>query len=294
MRLPTFITLFILFFTFVILSPSYAQGDLILKFEPENMETSGKIIKLNISVENIPPKDSIETSESISKNNLDGGISGMQLYFEYPEENIEPIGFNWSEDYKDEQIKSYNFENGKFSLNIMFNEPKYDDKLIIGTVLFNPKKEGKITLNFSTNKEEDKDTALVSEYGGGYSGDKISIYSEKGVEYSYYPNTIFKSCEITINGIGSENISKKLSEDTSGEVSSYTGGAPKIINEINIYPNSSEPTVLVKEVNISEIEPNVSVVLSVNNKVYKDYTFLTAIFLVSLVSGAAFRLTSKI
>ena len=61
MKLHLFIILsFILFFTIV--SPSYAQDDVILKFEPEEIETSGDIIKLNISVENIPPKDSIKTS----------------------------------------------------------------------------------------------------------------------------------------------------------------------------------------------------------------------------------------
>ena len=293
MKLHLFIILsFILFFTIV--SPSYAQDDVILKFEPEEIETSGDIIKLNISVENIPPKDSIKTSKSISENNLDGRIQGIQIYFEYPEEYTEPIGFNWSDDCKDEQIKSYEFENGKFTLDIMFDEPKYNDKLIIGTLLFNPKKEGKLTLNFSTNKEEEKYTTISSEHGMEYNGNRVSDDTEKGVEYYYYPNSIFKSCEITINGIGSENISKKLSEDTSGEISSFTSGAPKIINEINIYTNNSEPTVLVKNVNISEIEPNVSVVLNVNNNRSIDYKLLTTIFLVSLVSGAAFRLTSKI
>ena len=180
---------FILFFTIV--SPSYAQDDVILKFEPEEIETSGDIIKLNISVENIPPKDSIKTSKSISENNLDGRIQGIQIYFEYPEGYTEPIGFNWSDDCKDEQIKSYKFENGKFTLDIMFDEPKYNDKLIIGTLLFNPKKEGKLTLNFSTNKEEEKYTTISSEHGMEYNGNRVSDDTEKGVEYYYYPNSTF-------------------------------------------------------------------------------------------------------
>ena len=99
-----------------------------------------------------------------------------------------------------------------------------------------------------------------------------------------YPNTTFKGCDVVIKGIGKENVSKNLKD----EFEASSGGATKIINKVNVITNQKAPKVIIKEVNVSEIEPNVSIVLNVDYDEGIDFKLLGMIFVVSLIGGAMF------
>jgi hypothetical protein len=273
----------------------YEGGDVILKLEPEKVETKGELIKINITVENIPPKDSLEawcSSYSINEMGgnsymLDGGLGGVQIYLNYSTEYLEPIGFNWSDLCKSCKSKEYEFKDGRFSLNIQFDEDIFKDRVVIGTLIFNPKKEGKTYINFLNKYLKGRDviykTALSSAEGRWYDG-HYENYDKNSKWYRfYYPNTTFKGCEVIIKGIGKENITKNLKE----ELEIGSGGITKIINKVNIVANQKTPKVIVKEINVSEIEPNISIVLNVEHDGI-DFKLLGMLFVVSLIGGAIF------
>ncbi|EHP84864.1 hypothetical protein [Methanotorris formicicus] len=241
--------------------------NVILKLEPEKVETTGDLIKINITVENIPPKDSLESR--LNDNKSDGGLGGLDIYINYSPEYLESVGFDWSDFCKNEKIKSFEFKGGEFYLSIMFGEDVFEDKVTIGTLTFNPKKEGNLSIIFEN---------------------KSKVSSTQGYKYDglgNYPNTTFKGCDIVIKGVGTGNFTKNLK----GELD-VSGGTTKIINEINVITNQKAPKVIVEELNVSEIKPNVSVVLNVDyNDV--DFKLFSLIFIVSLIGGVMFGFLGK-
>jgi hypothetical protein len=277
----------------------YDGEDVILKLEPEKIETEGELVKANITVENIPPKDSLKAWDHgysdyghTDSYLLDGGLGGVQIYLNYSPEYLDAVGFNWSDLCKNAKSKEYEFKDGKFSLNIQFDEEVFEDRVVVGTLIFNPKKEGNTQLDFLNKNLNDTSvedvTALTSAEGRRYNGHEefvcIQVNGKKVQDHFVYPNTVFKGCEVIIKGTGEENVSKNLKDEF--EVSS--GGATNIINKVNVITNQKTPKVIVEEINVSEIEPNVSVVLNVDYDEGIDFKLLGMIFVVSLIGGAMF------
>ena len=273
----------------------YTGGDVVLKLEPEKVETKGELIKINITIENIPPKDSFKVEDKSTDSSaylLDGGLGGVQIYLNYSPEYLDAVEFNWSDLCKNTKSKEYEFKDGKFYLNIQFSEDIFEDNIIIGTLIFNPKKEGKTYIDFLNENIGDPTvehkTVLSSSEGRWYDGQETaeSVYiAEDKQEYKIdHPNTVFKGCEVIIKGTGEENVSKNLKD----EFEASSGGTTNIINKINVIANQKTPKVIVEEINVSEIEPNVSVVLNVDYDEGIDFKLLGMIFVVSLIGGAMF------
>ena len=62
------------------------------------------------------------------------------------------------------------------------------------------------------------------------------------------------------------------------------------INKINVITNQSMPEVIVKEINISEEKPNITVIINADGKNGLDYNLLISIFVGSILSGIVFGL----
>jgi hypothetical protein len=233
--------------------------EVILKLEPEKVETEGDLVKINITIDNIPPEDSLNKDDK-----PDGGLGGLDIYINYSPEYLEAVRFDWSDVCEEEDVKSYEFKDGEFFLTIMFNEGITDEKLVVGTLVFNPKKTGEIEVTFE-NK-----SVISSIQGKRYDG------------FESYPKTTFKGCKVTIKGVGESNVTKNLKEEYD-----EAEKASKIINKITVVTNQTPPKVIVKEINVSEIEPNVSINLKVDYEGI-DVKLLCVMFIVSLVGGIVF------
>ena len=259
-RILIFISTLLLFSIFNLVSCE----DVILKLEPEKVETEGELVKINITVENIPPEDSLKKDDK-----PDGGLGGLDIYINYSPEYLEAVRFDWSELCKEEDVKSYEFKDGEFFLTIMFSEGVTDEKVTIGTLVFNPKKTGEIKVFFE-NK------SVVS-----------SIQGKKYDGFESYPKTTFKGCKVIIKGVGEGNVTKKLKEEYE-----EAEKASKIINKITVVTNQTPPKVIVYEINVSEIEPNISVNLKIDYEGI-DVKLLCVMFIVSLVGGIIFGYLGK-
>jgi hypothetical protein len=285
----------------------YNGGEVVLKLSPEKVETNGELVKINITVENIPPKDSLKSNDiSNSQDYLpDGGLGGVQVYLNYSPEYLEAVGFNWSDACKDDKLKEYEFKDGKFWLNINFDEPIFDNSFVVGTLIFNPKKNGITHVDFlnvinSTDKnkldvDDNNRSCLSSKVGRVYDhhGENINIISngKKISDDFIYPDTLFKGCTVIIKGIGKENITKNLKDEFKETAST---GASTIINNVNVIATQKNPKIIVKKLNVSEIEPNVSVVLNVNYDKSMDYKLLGILFIISSICGVIFGFLSNL
>ncbi|AEH07207.1 hypothetical protein [Methanothermococcus okinawensis] len=267
----------------MLISENFALNDVVIKLTPDNIETDGNLVKFNITVENIPPKESLGMPSGYDDSKIkDGGCQGVDICINYSNDYLSPIGFNWSDKYKDVKIKEYHFENGTFFLSIMFDEPIYDSSINLGTIVFNPIKKGKTNLNVSGK--------VSSEYGIKYdSHNQYYIdYGGKSGSKVPYPDTKFYGATVNIkktgNYTGSTNLNGELNENTVSSSSSTT------INKINIITNQSMPEIIVKEVNISEEKPNITVIINSDGKSSLNYNLLISIFIGSILSGIIFGL----
>ena len=247
-------------FFLIMLNLVSGSNNVVLKLIPEEIETNGSLVMINITVENIPPKDSLKHGDK-----KDGGLGGLDIYVNYSPEYLDAVEFKWSDTCKNEDMKSYEFKNGEFFLTILFSEDITDSKITVGTLIFNPKKIGETEVNIE-NK-----SIVSSIQGHHYDGTDL------------YPNTIFKGCRVIIKGVGEENVTKHLKEEYKGD----SGGANKIINKVTVITNQTAPKIIVKEINISQIEPNISLNLKVDYNGI-DIKLFSLIFIVSAIGGIIF------
>ncbi|MBA2840964.1 hypothetical protein HNP87_001496 [Methanococcus maripaludis] len=270
---------FSIFLMFLIFSENFASDNLILKLTPEESETDGELLYFNVSVENIPPENGLD--EGYDGSNLadyekDGGCAAVDVSINYSIDVLEPIEFNWSETCIEMDWKEYWFEDGEFYLSITFDETIYDDSILIGTVVFNPIAESETELELSG--------CLASNLGTQYNGGKRTADTDdERTTRVEYPETEFYGSEIEINGIGSYDGSTTL-EGTFEETSVVSGS--NVVYNINVVPNQNEPEVIIKEVEVEEISPNITVIVQNDGGI--NPFLLVSIFLVSILSGAVF------
>lgn len=272
--------LFSIFLMFLVFSENFASDNIILKLNPEDAETDGELMYFNISVENIPPENSLNEGTDGSKladDEKDGGCGAVDVFINYSEDILEPVGFNWSEDCMDMDWKEYIFEDGKFYLSITFDETIYDDSIFLGTVVFNPIKKSETELDLSG--------CVGSNLGIQYNGGKRTADTddERSTRVEY-PETEFYGSEIDITGVGSYDGSTNLA-GTFEETSAAVSGANVVYN-INVIPNQKEPDIIVKEIDIEEVSPNITVI--VQNDGGLNPVLLVSIFLGSILSGVVF------
>lgn len=146
---------------------------------------------------------------------------------------------------------------------------------------------------------------VSSEWGVVYSS-KSRYYIDYGKEsqrFGYYPDTEYYGATVVIEGEGNyTNYSTKLEEtlnesDILGE--EYRGSSGhicnvfnKIVNNITITSNQDIPKVTVKEINLSEGKPNITIII--NTSEVLDYRLFIYTFLGSLLSGVLFGLIIKL
>lgn len=134
------ILLFTLFFS-IFLNDNYASDIVVVKLNPDYVKTHGDPVYFNISLENIPPRESLGMPTSSNDPTIkDGGCGGVDIYINYSNEYLGPIGFNWSDEFKDVKVKEYKFENGTFYLSILFENPQ-EGNICLGTLTFSPIKK---------------------------------------------------------------------------------------------------------------------------------------------------------
>ena len=287
-----FILLFFLFFLISLIN-IYGLDSVVMKLDPDYVKTHGEPVYFNVYVENIPPRESLGTPTSYNDPEIkDGGCGGVDVYINYSEEYLKPLGFNWSEEFKDVKIKEYRFENGTFYLSILFENPQ-EGNICLGTLTFSPIKKGRTTLNLSG--------VVSSEWGVVYSS-KSRYYIDYGKEsqrFGYYPDTEFYGATVVIEGESNyTNYSTKLEEtlnesDILGEESpTYTGKViNRAINNITIITNQDTPKVVVKEINISE-RPNITIIVHTSETL--DHRLLIYTFLGSIISGVLFGIIMRL
>ncbi len=281
--------LLFIFIFFILFAENYALDDVVVKLIPNNIETDGDLVSFNITIENIPPKESLGIPlTSTNSEEKDGGCQGADIYINYSEDYLAPIGFNWSDKCKDSKIKKYKFENGVFYLSIMLDNAIYDNTLTLGTITFNPIKKGKTTLNITG--------VVSSECGIRYDDDNEYYvnYGTPSLHTEQYPDTKFYGATVIIKKAGkntsSANLNEELDEST---VLSSSSSSSTIINNITVIANQNIPKVIVKEVNISETEPNITLIINTTEKNGFDYTLLVSIFIGSIFSGIVFGILTK-
>ncbi len=275
--------------SFFMITENFAVDNIVVKLTPEYIESNGNLINFNITIENIPPKESLGTPKAYSDSNInDGGCQGVDIYINYSEDYLSPVGFNWSEICQESKIKEYKFENGVFYLSIMFNNIYDDNILNIGTITFNPIKSGETNLNL-TGK-------VSSEWGIKYFNSN-KYYINYGLPSQYsepYPNTLFYGATVNIKEVGnySGNVSlnDELKEDDNLLTNSPQTQLTTIINKVNVTVSQKTPEVIVKEINISENEPNITVIVNTENKTNIDYSLLLSVFISSIICGSLFGL----
>ncbi len=289
-KLFSFLKLLLFIFLMINLNSSFALDNLILKLEPKKVITNGTPIYFNITLTNIPPKGSLKVPDSYKDNagEADGGCSGIDLYINYSSKYLKPSGFNWSEVCNDADIKEYSFKEGQFKLSITLNDAYYGDTLSIGKISFVPTREGNATLNIS---------GVVSS-GNGVKYDGINEYRiGKSYNYAKYPKVVFKGAEVIITkgnnniNISLEELNKKGSLNSSSNYDTNTNSIKviaNVINNINISVNKKSPKIIIKEINSTEYEPNISVTVNIKNDGKLDYGFIVSLFVGSLISGALF------
>jgi hypothetical protein len=264
---------------------NFALDDIVVRLTPDNIETSGDLVNFNITVENIPPKESLGVPSSYTDPEIkDGGCQGVDIYINYSKDYLSPIGFNWSDKCKDVKIKEYKFEDGIFYLSIMFNEIIYDNTVNLGTITFNPIKKGETTLNVSGK--------VSSEWGIKYDEDNKywRNYGETSQYKEPYPDTKFYGATVNIKEIGNYTGSTSLSGELNENAISSSPSSSTIINKVNVIANQNAPEIVVKEINISEEKPNITIIINTDGKNGLDYNLLISIFVGSILSGITFGL----
>ncbi|MBA2853518.1 hypothetical protein HNP89_001494 [Methanococcus maripaludis] len=270
---------FSIFLMFLMFSENFASDDLILKLTPEETKTDGELLYFNITVENIPPENSLDEGNdgsNLAEYEKDGGCAAVDVFINYSTDILEPIEFNWSETCIDMDWKEYQFEDGEFYLSITFDETVYDDQVLIGTVVFNPIAESATELELSG--------CLASNLGSQYNeGKRTADTDDERTTRVEYPETEFYGSEIDVNGVGSYEGSTSL-EGTFEETPEVTGS--NVVYNINVIPNQQEPEVIVKKVDVEEISPNITVIVQNDGGI--NPVLLISIFLGSILSGAVF------
>jgi len=297
-------TILIFFLTF--LTDIYALNNVVVKLKPEYVKTYGEPVYFNICIENIPPRESLGVPTSFSDPEIkDGGCGGVEIYVNYSTEYLKPSGFNWSDEFKDVKIKEYKFENGIFFLKILFSNNIQEGNICLGVLAFSPIKKGKAILNISG--------IVSSEYGITYSSKNRYYvdYGKRSQRIEYYPDTEFYGSTVIIEEKGeytnySTNLEKVVNEsdiiqniDDKKYIESSKSiekAIDKIINNITnnitIITNQEIPKVIVKEINLSEERPNITVIVNISETF--DYKLLIHIFIYSLLSGVLFGIIIKL
>ena len=283
----------IYFFVFLLISltATYALDSVVVKLDPNYVETYGEPVYFKIYVENIPPRGSLGVPDLYNDaSKIDGGCGGVDITVNYSPEYLKPLEFNWSEEFKDIKLKEYRFENGTFYLSILFSNSPKEGNIYLGTLAFIPIKEGETTLNISG--------VVSSEHGIKYSSkNRYYIdYGKASQRIAYYPDTKFQGATVVIKGVSNyTNYSTRLEgtfneSDVLDEHSEFKGKILcKIINNITVTPNFNTPEVVVKEVDIVEKSPNITLVINTS----VDYRLLIFTFLGSLISGVLFGAVIK-
>ncbi|AEK19700.1 hypothetical protein [Methanococcus maripaludis] len=270
---------FSIFLMFLMFSENFASDNLILKLTPEETKTDGELLYFNITVENIPPENSLDEGydgSNLAEYEKDGGCAAVDVFINYSTDILGPVEFNWSETCMEMDWKEYQFEDGEFYLSITFDETLYDDSLLIGTVVFNPIAESATELELSG--------CLASNLGSQYNGGKRTADTDdERTTRVEYPETEFYGSEIKVNGVGSYEGSTSL-EGTFEETPEVTGS--NVVYNINVVPNQQEPEVIVKKVDVEEISPNITVIVQNDGGI--NPVLLISIFLGSILSGAVF------
>jgi hypothetical protein len=264
---------------FLMFSENFASDNLILKLTPEETKTDGELLYFNITVENIPPENSLDEGydgSNLAEYEKDGGCAAVDVFINYSTDILGPVEFNWSETCMEMDWKEYQFEDGEFYLSITFDETLYDDSIFIGTVVFNPIAESTTELELSG--------CLASNLGSQYNGGKRTADTDdERTTRVEYPETEFYGSEIKVNGVGSYEGSTSL-EGTFEETPEVTGS--NVVYNINVVPNQQEPEVIVKKVDVEEISPNITVIVQNDGGI--NPVLLISIFLGSILSGAVF------
>ncbi len=264
--------IFFLFFVFI-LNNCYGNN-VYVKLVPNEVVTNGSIVKFNITVENIPKIGDIKYSDREE----DGGCRGVSIYINYSPDYLKPYGFNWSSlCNKEGMLKYYDFKNGTFSLKIVFKKPIEED-FSIGEIMFVPIKEGETQLNISG--------VVSSALGYAYNG--IQTYEEYNtLQWKKYPITEFFGAKVIIKGV--KNISNISSQNLKEESESLGTTSPStIINRIYITPNVNEPEVIVKEINVTEYQPVVKIIVEKKidfNNIETDILYLVSGVLIGVIFG---------
>ncbi|WP_052326903.1 hypothetical protein [Methanocaldococcus villosus] len=195
----------------------------------------------------------------------------VDLYINYSPEFLDPVTFNWSDICKNQKIKEFKFNNGSFYLSILFDNPIYED-FILGTLTFVPKKVGITYINISG--------VVSSKEGLKYDG-----YNYNGVKY---PKTLFYGSEIIIKKSINYSGEKKLNES----ITNIYQTSSNIINvNVNITANQKSPKIIIKEINISETKPNITIFIKEEDNL--DIKLLFCVFLGSILSGVVFGIIIK-
>ncbi|WP_456372788.1 hypothetical protein [Methanocaldococcus sp.] len=267
---------FLILFLFFVFILNISYGDSVyVKLVPNEVVTNGSIVKFNITVENIPKIGDIKYSDGEE----DGGCRGVQININYSPDYLKPYGFNWSSlCNKEGMLKYYDFKNGTFSLKIVFKKPIEED-FCIGEIMFVPIKEGETQLNISG--------VVSSALGYAYNG--IQTYEEyQTLQLKRYPTTEFFGAKVIIKGVKNiSNIStQNLKEESEslGTISSYS----TIINRIYITPNINKPEVIVKEINVTEYQPVVKIIVEKKidfNNIETDILYLVSGVLIGVIFG---------
>ncbi|ADG14057.1 conserved hypothetical protein [Methanocaldococcus infernus ME] len=247
--IKNFLFIYIMFLILVFFNYSFAKEEIYVKLVPKEVISNGEIVKLNITIENIPKIGEIKYDNY--EKTEDGGCGGVEIYINYSN-HLKPYGFNWSNICKKEKLKFYEFKNNTFRLEISFSKPIEED-FCIGEIMFIPVKEGEAQLNIS---------GVVSS-ALGYKYDGINEYLDYYTKtFKKYPDTKFFGARIIIKKTKNiTNTTMKLKEDIEEtKISSST-----IVNRIYIAPNAKEPKVIVKEINITEYQPIVKIILEKKN-----------------------------
>ncbi|MCS3901353.1 hypothetical protein [Methanococcus voltae] len=242
----------------------------------EELEYDGTNIVLDVVVENIPTN----LGYSERSDEKDGGCKGLDVLMNYSEEYLKPVSFNWSEDFKDTKLKRYKMEDGKLDLSISFEDVVEKD-FILGTIIYTPIKAGETELTMGGD--------ITSNYGLSYNGNNPYYKDIEKVEIAgRYPSINYYDLKLDIkkeaNYTGETKTTEKVDES-----SQNTDMADS--SSLNIRVNQGETVVHVQEINVSQIEPKISV--NVDTETVFDIKLVFLAIGMGLISGVAFGLFSR-
>ncbi|MBP2144132.1 hypothetical protein J2127_001302 [Methanococcus voltae] len=243
----------------------------------DELEYDGNNIVLDVVIENIP--NNFGYSER--SDDKDGGCKGVDLLMNYSTEYLKPVSFNWSEDFKDTKLKRYEMKDGKLDLSISFEDLVTKD-FIMGTITYTPIKKGETELTMGGD--------ITSNYGQSYNGNNPYYKDIEKLEISgRYPSITYYDLKLDIKKESNYTGETKTTEKTDDDTANMGGSDP---SNLNIRVNQGQPVIHVKEINVSQIEPKISV--NLDTETVFDVKLVVLAIVIGLISGVAFGLFSRI